>query len=361
MEEARVHPAWPLALKLFVSACLLVLAVFLAWRFSITLTPVILAAILAYVLSPIVGWLEARTRMRRGWATVVVYLVLIGLAVIGPVILIPRLIEEGERLNLNLGEIFKSIETFMGKPRVIGGYTFGIGQLLEQLMQYLQTIGQPFFGRTLGVAFEVVGSLAWTIFILITSFYFIKDSAKLRAWAESLAPISYRQEFVALGTQLSRVWSAFFRGQLVLAFVVASGFTVVGAGLGLPYALAMGVLAGLLEFLPSLGHGIWLLIATLLILYRGSSWIPLQHWVVALIVIGLHLLFEQFDLNYLIPRIVGREVRLHPLVVIWGVVAGALLGGVLGILLAAPTIASARVLLRYVRGYLFDEIPGVAG
>jgi predicted PurR-regulated permease PerM len=76
-----------------------------------------------------------------------------------------------------------------------------------------------------------------------------------------------------------------------------------------------------------------------------------------LIVIGLHLIFEQFDLNYLIPRIIGRRVHLPPLVVILGIVAGAVLAGVLGILLAAPTIASARVLGRYVYANLFDLDP----
>jgi predicted PurR-regulated permease PerM len=75
----------------------------------------------------------------------------------------------------------------------------------------------------------------------------------------------------------------------------------------------------------------------------------------ALIVVGLHLVYQQVDLNYLIPRIIGRSVRLHPLVVILGIVAGATLAGVLGIVLAAPTIASARVLGRYIRGYLVDD------
>ena len=69
---------------------------------------------------------------------------------------------------------------------------------------------------------------------------------------------------------------------------------------------------------------------------------------------GLHLFFEQFDLNYLIPRIIGRSVHLPPLVVILGIVSGALLAGVLGIPLAAPTIASARVIGRYIFANLFD-------
>ena len=116
----------------------------------------------------------------------------------------------------------------------------------------------------------------------------------------------------------------------------------------------MGILAGILEFLPSIGHGIWLLIAALLSFFIGSTWIPLPNWAFMLIVIGLHLFFEQFDLNYLIPRIIGRRVHLPPLVVILGIVSGALLAGVLGIPLAAPTIASARVIGRYIFANLFD-------
>jgi predicted PurR-regulated permease PerM len=91
--------------------------------------------------------------------------------------------------------------------------------------------------------------------------------------------------------------------------------------------------------------------------FVGSTWLPLPNWVFMLLVIGLHILFEQFDLNYLIPRIVGRSVHLPPLVVILGIVSGAVLAGVLGILLAAPTIASARVLGRYVYANLFDLSP----
>jgi hypothetical protein len=71
----------------------------------------------------------------------------------------------------------------------------------------------------------------------------------------------------------------------------------------------------------------------------------------------LHLIFEQFDLNYLIPRIIGRSVHLPPVVVILGIVSGALLAGVLGIFLAAPTIASLRVLGRYIYANLFDLDP----
>jgi predicted PurR-regulated permease PerM len=125
----------------------------------------------------------------------------------------------------------------------------------------------------------------------------------------------------------------------------------------MPFALAMGVLAGLLEFLPSIGHGIWLTIGALLAFFAGSTRLPIPNWAFALLVTGMHIFFQQFDLNYLIPRIIGRRVHLPPLVVILGIVTGALLAGVLGILLAAPTIASARVVGRYIYANLFDQEP----
>jgi hypothetical protein len=129
----------------------------------------------------------------------------------------------------------------------------------------------------------------------------------------------------------------------VLALVVAAIMTLLSLAVGMPYALAMGALAGLLEFLPSIGHGIWLFTASILLFFQGSTWIPVPNWAAMVLVIGLHIVFQQVDLNYLIPRIIGRRVRLHPLVVILGIVAGATVAEVLGVMLAAPTIASAWI------------------
>ena len=112
--------------------------------------------------------------------------------------------------------------------------------------------------------------------------------------------------------EINQIWGAFFRGQLLLSTIVATIFIFVGLIIGLPFAIVMGILAGILEFLPSIGHGIWLVIASLLAFFLGSTWIPVPNWAFMLIVIGLHLIFEQFDLNYLIPRIVGRSVHLPP-------------------------------------------------
>jgi predicted PurR-regulated permease PerM len=211
--------------------------------------------------------------------------------------------------------------------------------------------------QTLGLVVEIVTSIVWIIFIFIVSFYLVKDSAKLNKWIESLYPPLYYTDFIRLRNEISVIWSSFFRGQLLLGFVVAVIFIILSFILGLPFALLLGIMAGLLEFLPSIGHGIWLFTASILTLSLGSTWIPLPNWVVMLILIGLHVIFQQVDLNYLIPRIIGRSVHLSPLVVILGIVAGALMAGVIGIPLAAPTIASARILGRYIYANIFDLDP----
>jgi predicted PurR-regulated permease PerM len=119
----------------------------------------------------------------------------------------------------------------------------------------------------------------------------------------------------------------------------------------------LGVWGGLLEFLPSIGHAIWGLTVVIIALLEGSSYLPLPNLVFALVVFGAYIAFTQLDLNFLIPHIIGRRVHLHPVVVILGVIIGASVGGVLGVALAAPTIASLRIIMRYLFARLFDLDP----
>ena len=355
MQASR--PRWSPRTKLAVTLLLLAFVVFLLYRFRLAIKPFILAAILAYILSPFVHWFQERWKIRRWVATLLAYLILLVGVVVIPVVVLPPLAAQSANLNLDLQRFLSEIESLLGKHYIIAGQVIDFEALLKQVEVSIRTILEPLFQETLSFVIEAISSLVWIVFIVVVSFYLVKDAEALRQWLEDLAPPSYKEDFIHLRFEIGQIWSAFFRGQLVLALVVATIFTVVGLLLGLPFALAMGALAGLLEFLPSIGHGIWLIVASLLALFAGSTWLPIPNWVFMLGIIGLHLFFQQFDLNYLIPRIIGRRVHLPPLVVILGIVTGALLAGVMGIVLAAPTIASARVISRYIYALLFDREP----
>lgn len=353
----RTRARWSSSTKIVVSLLLLALLLYLLFRFSEIIIPFIIATVLAYVISPAVRYLENRVGMKRTPAVLVAYFGLLIFLVILPLVVIPPLVAQSIALNLDLQRALLTIEGWLESEYHIAGQVINVQAAVEQLTVALQGSLEPVFGQTLNLVLEAITSLVWLIFILIVTFYLVKDGPALRAWVEGLVPPDYRMDFLRLRDEISRIWSSFFRGQLILAVVVATIFAVIGFVLGLPFALAMAVLAGLLEFLPSIGHGIWLLCASLLALFVGSAWLPIPNWAFMLLIVGLHLIFQQFDLNYLIPRIIGRSVHLPPLVVILGIVAGAVIGGVVGILLAAPTIASARVLGRYLYANLFDLEP----
>lgn len=350
-------PRWSYQTKLVVSLVLLALAVYLLSRFSAVIPPFILALILAYILTPFVNLLHRRLRLPRLLAIFLSYLLPLALVLALSAVILPILASQFQALNLDVQRLIDQIETLAGNRYALFGYPLNARPLLEQALGALQGFLEPVVGQTLELLVGVVSSLVWVIFIFIVSFYLIKDGEKLHAWVEDHVPPSLRQDYLLLRDEINTIWSAFFRGQLLLGLVVAAIFTTLGFILGLPFALAMGLLAGILEFLPSIGHGIWMTMAALLALFLGSTWLPLPNWAFALLIIALHLFFQQFDLNYLIPRIIGRSVRLPPLVVILGIVAGALSAGIIGIPLAAPTIASARVIGRYIYANLFDLEP----
>jgi predicted PurR-regulated permease PerM len=196
-----------------------------------------------------------------------------------------------------------------------------------------------------------------TVITAVVGFYLTRDAPKIVAWLIGLAPPDYRADFRALLTEIYKVWSSFFRGQLILCLIVGVILGTVSAVLGLPQPILLGIWGGLLEFLPSIGNMIWGVTAILLAIFSGSTTLALPPVAFVLLVLGVYVVFTQLDINVLIPNIIGGSIRLHPIVVLLGVIVGIEIGGVLGVALAAPTIASFRVIARYIYAMLFDLEP----
>ena len=348
------RPHWPYATKLTISLLLLALLIYLLARFHDVLAPIIIAVIIAYILNPIVSFLQRRLRLPRVVAILLTYIIALAIILGIPILVITLMGENLETLQINPQQVVTTIQNFLSQQYTIAGITIHPSAFTGQVFSALQGLLQPVVGQTVTLLKNVITSLIWIVLIFLVSIYLIKDSSKLDEWFTSHLPKSFSSDYQWMRDEIDQIWGAFFRGQILLSALVAVIFIAIGFIIGLPFALTMGILAGILEFLPSLGHTIWLITAALLAFFLGSTWIPLPHWAFMLIVIGLELIFEQFDINYLIPRIIGRRVQLPTLVVILGIVAGAILAGVLGIPLAAPAIASMRVIGRYIFANLFD-------
>jgi predicted PurR-regulated permease PerM len=348
---------WSNQTKIIVTVILLALGAYLVFTFSDAIPPILVACILAFVLNPLVSSIEDKLQIRRGIAILIVYLGISALVGLILFIGLPLLFAQLKKSNIDTQSIMEQLKPiFQGQVSVMGLSMTGNDVLagIQESLRQLPDAVMSNLGNVLSGAFE---SLVKGILTIMISIYLINDSAQVMRWFLNKAPAAYREDFVILKDEINLIWSAFFRGQLMLSLIVAAILTVECYLIGLRFAPIMGILGGLLEFMPSVGHAIWLTLAVTLALLGGSTWLPIPQWTMVIVVVVLHLVVTQFDLNYLIPRVIGRRVRLSPLVVLLGIVIGISIAGVGGIILAAPTIATLRVVGRYIFGRLMDSEP----
>ena len=348
---------WSRTTKRVVVVGLVIIFLLVLYLFRGLLPPVLLAIVLAYLLKPFADLLERRTRLPRTLAVILVYLVLLLLLTTIPITVVPYAVEQFNRLNLNLQRLGDNLIAFLSQPIVILDSTFSLEDLVGDLQVALQDLLRPFATQTLSILFNVASSFLWILSIFIISFYLVKDAGQLRAFLDRIAPAGYTDELRRLREEINGVWKAFFRGQVVLGLVIGVVVWISMLIVGLPNAGLMGLLAGLLEVIPTFGPVLATIPALLIAFFQGSTYLPLSNFWFAVLVLGIYLLIQQTENAYLVPRIMGRRMLLHPVVIFIGVLAGGLLFGALGILLAAPVLGTIRVLLRYVYTKLLDEDP----
>ncbi len=348
---------WSDRTKQWVWAGIVILAALAFYQFRHILGPVVLALVLAYVLNPAVSFLHRRLRLPRTLAALLVFVVLLGLIALAPILIIPALVDQVRGLNLNIQQVLDAAISILKGPIVIAGFTIDTTQLYDQVSAALQSLLSSLAASSVNLLLSVASGLAWFALILVLAFWFVKDAPYIRDKVMELAPVRYQRDMRLLLVQILRVWQAFFQGQLILCLVVGIAVAVAMAIVGLPYALLMGLIAGVLELIPNVGPTVAAVPAVLVALLRGSSYLPLTPFWFAVLVAGLYILIQQVENNVLVPRIMGYSLNLHPLVVLIGILVGASMAGVLGIFLAAPTLATLRVVGSYVRKKLLDEDP----
>ena len=354
---AKKDTVWTRQTKLIVLIMLLLVGGFLLYTYSAVIPPILLAVFIAYVINPFANRLEKMLHVQRSFAILIIFALLF--AVLGLILFVgmPFLFQQLRSYNIDTHKIFTDLLPLFQFNFSISGYAIQGSQILESVEQALSRLPETLAGNVLALVPQAFEGLLRFMLIIMISIYLVQDSKQVTAWFMSKSPSAYREEVLHLRDEIDRIWSSFFRGQLILALVVAAILTVEGYAIGLRFAPLMGILGGLLEFMPSIGHTIWFSLVAILVLVFGSTWLPVPNWVMLIIVACMHLIFTQFDLNYLIPRIIGRRVRLSPLVVLLGIVIGISIAGVWGVVLAAPTIATLRVIGRYIYGHLVDVEP----
>lgn len=349
---------WNNLTKIIVSATLAVLALVLLITFRVLITPTIVAFLLAFILSYPVNWIQRSTGWARPIAVALTYVVLLTVLILMPVLILPRLADLVFSLQATLEGLVEDLQNVSTGPLLrLGPISFSLDMLSRQAGELLGNLLVVATGNPLSLARGLTNSLITVVYVLVLNFWLLKDSYKLQRLLMDQIPVDYQEDVRRLGLELRQIWQAFLRGQLTLALVVGLLTWIPLVVIGMPNAGALALLAGVLEFLPSIGPAISGTIGTAFAFFQGSNWLPANNLTFAIIVSLLYAIIGQLEGIYLIPRLVGGQVRLHPALAFVGVIAGTLVFGLLGVLLAMPIMASARTILSYVYRKLFDLDP----
>jgi predicted PurR-regulated permease PerM len=189
----------------------------------------------------------------------------------------------------------------------------------------------------------------------VSTFYLLMDAPGIRIAFTEVLPAGYRQELTDLARRIHSTWLQYMRGELLL-FALMSTVTTIGLTIfGVPGAIFLGLLSGALELLPLVGPLTAGTVAVAVAYFNGSNpwgWSQIAY---AGAIALLYLILRNAEDYFVIPHVLGRAVRLHPLVILFSVAAGGVMGGLFGLLIAVPIAASIREIATYVYAKLLDQ------
>jgi predicted PurR-regulated permease PerM len=323
-------------------ALLIVLAVALVleviWIARGVMTWIVIALFLALALDPFVNWIERRTGLGRGLSIAVAYLVVFAaIAAIGATF-VPKLVDE--------------VNGFVDAlPNYVHDITHGRGRLgfletkyhvVEKVREQVQNGGAKkvlgFSGAALSITKSIVTIIAATVTIIVMTFFMLLEG---RGWLDrgySLFPERSRGRWERVGHDIYKTVGGYVTGNILISVIAGASATVVLLIMGVPYAVALGLLVAFLDLIPLAGATLAGIIVTL---------VAFLHTVPAGIVVLIFVIvYQQVENHFLQPVIYGRTVQLSPLAVLISVLIGAELAGILGALAAIPVAGAIQVILR---------------
>ncbi len=329
------------------------------WFLGPVLTPFIVAAVLAYGLTPLVDRLDAlgKGKMPRVLAVLIVEVLFVVVLTSVLFLIVPIFAKElpllREQLPILAERLNTSVVPWLAKFNI--KVSLDTESIKNFVVKYLSTNFEEMFGSVMqsvrlggSVALAVLGNL---VLIPVALFFLLKDWDAFVARIVELVPPKARPAYDSFVEEADQVLGQYLRGQLLVMGMLAVYFSVALSLFGFDLAVPVGVFTGLAFFIPYLGFGLGLLLALLAGLLQFGGWYGV------LVVAGVYGAGQLVESFYLTPRLVGERVGLHPLVVIFALLAFGQLFGFLGVLIALPTSAVLLVAIRRVKaGYMLSQL-----
>jgi predicted PurR-regulated permease PerM len=348
---------WSLTFR-YITAVVLFIAVIVFLVYArVAVRVFAVAAFVAYLIDPAVVYLSTHTRTSRTAAVNVVFFSALVLLVGIPATLAPIFYDEAQIVVTDVVDLAAQVQAMLANPIRLGGLVIRLNELGTNLFQLQNTILTPLPEKALQWLETTSVNALWFLITVVSVHFFLSQWPNMRDGLIAFAPQPYRPELNEVYQRIRRVWMAYLRGQIVLMVVVGLVFTVAWTVIGIPGALVLGVIAGLLTLIPDVGPFLAAGLAIAVALLEGSSWIPLSNFWVAGITVLTYLVLIGMKNFFLRPIVMGRSVHMNEALVFIIIMIATILEGILGALLIVPLYASAVVILGYLKRKILGQPP----
>jgi predicted PurR-regulated permease PerM len=360
-------PSWSSTAKLVFGLTFVAVIIALVISLKAFIGPALLAIVVVYLLYPVVSGFSRLTRIPWKGSVAIIYLVflaaLIALSTWAGVTVAHQVESLVGIIQQFIEDIPRLAEQFSSPILQIGPYTFDLSQYLnlntlsDQLLQLVQPALTQ-VTRTAGtLATGAVETVAWGGFTLLVSFFVLTDLGQRTSSLDFIRIPGYDSDIRRMGVELGRIWNAFLRGQVIIFVLVVLAYTVLMLTLGVRFAFGIALLAGFARFVPYVGPLISSIVTILVSLFQGGNYFGLEPVRYAVMVIIAAVILDQIFDNFISPQIMGQTLRVQPAAVLVGAIVAANLIGVIGLVLAAPVVATLKLLITYILRKILDLDP----
>ena len=365
--ESAPSPPWSTPTKVVVGVTVLVFFAALVVAFRNFIGPLVLALMLAYLMHPLAALLERYTPLSWRIAVTVVYFALAaavlailtvgGMAIVQQVEGLYVVVQDFLLSDLPNWLAYLSTHTFALGPWVLDLRQYDLNALSQQLLSALQPLLGEVGSLISSIAASTLQLFGWMAFIWLISYFLLAESGKVSANVVTVRIPGYQEDLRRMGRELGRIWNAFLRGQLTVAVIAMLWVWLWLSVLGVRMALVLALLAAAARFVPYAGPAILYTITALVIMFQPETAWGLETWELALLAVAGMFIGDNILDSFVMPRILGNALGVHPAAVLLTALIGAKLFGVLGLLFAAPTLASLRLFGHYIIRKMFDQDP----
>lgn len=310
------------------------------------INPFIYALVVAYLLDPFVKILE-RKKIKRIWAILLVFFIIFTIFAILFATFIPMLSQEVGEFIEDIPSIFESVKKTIENFQ-LNGFRFIPQEMrdylnLDKQLENISTYVQKFFNGLFGFLIASTGTIFDLVMTPLITFYYLKDKEKIKNLILNSFPLRYKEFVKRVGKDVNKVLGGFIKGQLTVAAFVGLLTGVGSLIIGIPYALTIGLVAGITNIIPFFGPWLGGILPTILAFIERPT--------LALWAIGLLIVVQQIEAAFITPNVMSESVGIHPLLIIFSVLFFGSLFGIVGMILGVPMMAVLLLIFGYIKEY----------